>query len=342
MNFLNLKKRKYPYIIAELSANHNQKLQNVYKLIAAAKKAGCDAIKIQTYKADKMTLNIKNRNFQIKEKKSPWYKSYLYDLYKQGETPREWHAKIFQYSKKKKILAFSSPFDTDSVSFLESINCPIYKIASFEITNYLLIEKIAKTKKPVIISIGMSNIKEIKKCLKYFTGNKNVAILFCNSLYPAKNNEMNLITIKDLSRRFKNKIIGFSDHTLGIEASLLAATYGAKIIEKHFSLKNVKGLDYDFSIHEKQMGNMVQSIRNIIDMNGKKFYGPSPFEKVNLKYRRSLYAIRDINKNELLNPQNVDLLRPFNKFGLNDMKKVIYKKAKKNISRGSVIKKNYY
>lgn len=328
MNFSKLNKRKYPFIIAELSANHNQKLKNVYKLIDAAKKAGCDAIKIQTYTADKMTLNIKHKNFQILEKKSPWFKKYLYDLYKQGETPRQWHSKIFEYCKKKKILIFSSPFDADSVNFLEKINCPIYKVASFEITNYFLLEAIAKTKKPVIISVGMSNIKEIRKCLSFFKNNKNVAILYCNSLYPPKDSEMNIVTIKDLIKKFKNIVIGFSDHTVGSEASLLAATYGAKIIEKHFTLENVKGLDHKFSMNEHQMMSTIKSIKRIIDMRGSKFYGPSVNEKVNLKYRRSIYATQNIKKNEIFSKENTDLLRPYNQYGSENIYKVIKKKQK--------------
>lgn len=258
------------FIVAEISGNHLGKIQNVFKSIDQIKKAGADAVKIQSYEPDTITVNSKNKNFFIKDK-SIWKGQYLYDLYKKSYTPFSWHKRIFSYARSKKLLCFSSPFDLNSVKILEKNSCPIYKIASPEIQDLELIRSVAKTKKPIIISTGIADDRDItlaiKECLKY--NNNKIILLNCISSYPAKATELNLRNILELKKFCP--IVGFSDHSNGNLAAIGSVSLGAKILEKHFILnKKIKSADKKFSITSKDFFKFVNEIRLVEKMLGNK------------------------------------------------------------------------
>ena len=237
----------------------------------------------------------------------------MFDIYKKGQTPIRWYKKIFHICKKKKILCFTSPFSKQTVQELENLNCPAYKVASLEITNYPLLETISKTKKPVIISTGGATLFEIRNALKLFKKNKNVALLKCTVKYPAQPNTSNLRTIESLKKKFKNITIGFSDHTIGSAASILAVSLGAKIIEKHFILdKRIKSIDNFFSADPIEMKNLVRDCKSVKKYLGKVFYGPTKSELPSLKHRRSLYFVKKVTKGSLSQPFNDKSLIIFN------------------------------
>ena len=249
-----------PRIIAEISGNHNKKLKNALKLVEVAAEAGADMVKLQTYTPDTITLKSSRKEFLIKDKKSLWKNQNLYNLFKKGFTPWEWHPAIFKKAKKLGILCFSSVFDETSVDFLEKLNVPGYKIASFESTHYPLIKKVIQTKKPLIISVGLSSLKEIKELIKFLRNNKckNFALLKCTSAYPAKPTDSNVNTIADMRKKFKCEV-GLSDHTLGIGASIAAVSNRATIIEKHITLnRNAKGVDDKFSLEPNELRSLVK------------------------------------------------------------------------------------
>ena len=233
-----ISKKNKPFIIAEMSGNHNGLLSNALKLVDLAAKCGADAIKLQTFTPNTITMKSKRKEFYIKDKKNLWKNNSLFQLYKKAHTPWEWHHQIFQRAKKRKIICFSSPFDETAVDFLEKLNAPLYKIASFENTHFPLLKKVAKTGKPIIMSTGLASMKEISESVKFLRKNgcKSLALLKCTSAYPADPSDLNLLTIKDLKKRF-NCEVGISDHSLGIGAAIAAVSLGAVIIEKHFSLK---------------------------------------------------------------------------------------------------------
>ena len=266
--YINMNKNRIKYlndnvfIIAELSANHNGSIETAIKTIKAAKRAGADAIKLQTYSADTITIDCKNDDFLLSQG-TIWDGQYLYDLYKEAHTPWEWHKELFEVAKAEDLVCFSSPFDPTAVDFLETLGNPIYKVASFEITDIPLIEYIASKGKPMIISTGIAGLEDIKLALNACKkmGNEDVALLKCTSSYPAPMGEANLIMIKDLSDRF-GVISGLSDHTLGITAPVIAVTQGAKIIEKHFILdRSIGGPDASFSLNEEEFTQMVKAVR---------------------------------------------------------------------------------
>ena len=231
-----ISKSSEPFIIAEISGNHNGRIENIFKMIDLASKNKIDAIKLQTYTADTITMKSKRPEFFIKDKKNIWKNKSLYELYKKAHTPWSWHKRIFNYANKKNIICFSSPFDESAVDFLEKFNVPAYKIASFENDHYPLLDKIAKTGKPIIISTGLTDLNELKKIVKFFKKKKcNIALLKCTSSYPANPEKLNLKTIPDMKKKFKVEV-GFSDHTIGIGSSLAAIAQGASIIERHFAL----------------------------------------------------------------------------------------------------------
>ena len=326
---------KYPcYVVAELSGNHNGKLKNVFYLIDKAKKAGVDAVKIQAYEADTITINSSRKDFRIKKNNS-WSKyDTLYKLYKKAQTPLRWLPKIFKYCKKKKINVFASVFDVKSLKILKRLNCPAYKIASPEITDIPLLEEVAKTGKPIIISTGLSDLKDLNLAYKSISKfNKKIIILKCTSAYPSKIGELNLKTIIDLKKRFKC-LAGFSDHTIGIQMSILAAAIGSNVIEKHFIAKKTKSVDSFFSLNDKKFKEMITNIRNNEIALGKINYNISKSSKENLNGRRSLYVVKKIKKNEKITHCNVRSIRP--SFGLHPvyLKKIIGKKSKKNLEVG--------
>ncbi len=308
---MNFKELNSVFIIAELSANHNGSIQTAVETIRAAKRAGANAIKLQTYRPDTITLDSHQKDFLIDDN-SIWRGQNLYDLYKKAYTPWEWHPKLFEVAKEEGLIIFSSPFDLTAVDFLEELNNPIYKIASFEITDIPLIRYVASKGKPIIISTGIATDKDIKLALKACKdeGNKRVALLKCTSSYPAKIEEANLMMIKDFTRRYK-VVSGLSDHTLGIVAPVVAVTQGAKIIEKHFILeKSIGGPDASFSLDEKEFGKMVEAVRESELAIGKIDYSLSEKQKSARNYSRSLYVSEDVKKGDIVTESNIKSVRP--------------------------------
>ncbi len=308
---MNFKELSSVFIIAELSANHNGSIQTAVETIRAAKRAGANAIKLQTYRPDTITLDSHQKDFLIDDN-SIWRGQNLYDLYKKAYTPWEWHPKLFEVAKEEGLICFSSPFDLTAVDLLEELNNPIYKIASFEITDIPLIRYVASKGKPIIISTGIATDKDIKLALKACKdeGNKRVALLKCTSSYPAKIEEANLMMIKDFTRRYK-VVSGLSDHTLGIVAPVVAVTQGAKIIEKHFILeKSIGGPDASFSLDEKEFGKMVEAVRESELAIGKIDYSLSEKQKSARNYSRSLYVSEDVKKGDIVTESNIKSVRP--------------------------------
>tara|TARA_Y100001970_G_scaffold53704_1_gene68071 strand:+ start:12116 stop:13159 length:1044 start_codon:yes stop_codon:yes gene_type:complete len=336
--------KRPPFIIAEISANHNNSLNRTLKLIDEAKHAGADAVKLQTYKADTMTLKSKKKDFLIKNRNSLWKGKYLYELYEKGSLPWEWHKTIFAKAKKNKILCFSTPFDETAVTYLEKLKCPFYKVASFENNFVTLIDKLISLKKPIIVSTGLSNYKEIKNIVINFRKKKfkNFSLLKCTSAYPAPESDSNIKTILDLKKKFKIEI-GLSDHTPGIGVAIASVAYGASIIEKHFTLnKESGGLDDSFSINPVELKNLVIESKRAWKSKGKIYYGISKSERSSIIFKRSIYASKNIKAGEIFTKNNIKVIRP--NLGLNPkyFKKILGKKAKKNITIATPMKINYF
>ena len=330
------------FIVAEISANHCGKLSILKNIIKDLKNSGVDAIKIQAYEASTITLNSKHKDFRIK-KNNTWskYKT-LYDLYKKAQTPFNWYPKIFKFCKKNKIIIFASVFDEKSLNMLEKLNCPAYKIASPEITDIPLIEKVAKTKKPIIISNGLATFSDLDTAVKTVKKqkNKNLILLKCTSSYPTSASEVNLSTMNDISKKFKC-LSGFSDHTNGFNLTIHAASMGACMIEKHVMLKNKKSVDSFFSLNTSDFKKMIAIIRNNEIATGKIDYKISRSSKINLNGRRSIYVTKNIAKGEKFTEENIGSIRP--SFGMHPKhyKSFINKKSVKFIKAGSRLKWEY-
>lgn len=325
------------FIIAELSANHNGSLETALETIKAAKRAGADCIKLQTYTADTLTIDCKKEDFKIKG--TIWEDKYLYDLYKEAYTPWDWHPQLFEAAKKEGLICFSSPFDKTAVDFLETLDVPAYKIASFEITDIPLIEYVAAKGKPVIISTGIAGIEDIELALDacHRMGNYDIALLKCTSSYPAPIEEANLAMINDLATRF-GVIAGLSDHTMGIIAPVVATVLGAKIIEKHFILdRNIGGPDASFSMNEQEFTEMVRAIREAEKAIGTIDYNLTEKQKKGKDFSRSLYVVKDIKVGELITEENVRSIRPG--FGMHPKyyKEILGKKVKEILTIGDRI-----
>ena len=299
------------YIIAELSANHNGSFQNALDTIKAAKEIGANAIKLQTYTADTLTLDCKKNDFMI-DGGTLWDGKNLYELYQEAYTPWKWHKKLFDYAREIGIDIFSSPFDKIAVDFLEQFNPPAYKIASFEITDYELIRYTASKGKPMIISTGIATIDEIQDAVDICRseGNDDIVFLKCTSAYPAPLEEANLTMIPNLAQTF-GVLSGFSDHTLGSTAPITAVALGAKVIEKHFILdKSIGGADADFSIDRQEFGDMIKAIRDVEKLLGRVDYSMTEKKKKSRQFSRSLYVAKDIKKGEVFTEENVRSVRP--------------------------------
>ncbi|NOZ33904.1 MAG: pseudaminic acid synthase [Chlorobi bacterium] len=323
------------YIIAELSANHEQNYDLAEETIRAMKQSGADAVKLQTYTPDSMTLDSDKPWFQTRND-SLWAGQKMYDLYKKGETPWEWHKPLKKLAESLEMDFFSSPFDLKSVNLLESIDVPAYKIASLEITDIPLIKKCAETGKPIIISTGAARIEDIdlavKTCLD--AGNNKIALLKCTSAYPTPYNEVNLKQIQSLKERY-NIVVGLSDHTLGTEVPIASVVMGAKIIEKHFILsRNSNGLDKDFSLEPQEFKQMTDAIRNIEQAIGNGSFDLTSKIETATKFRRSLFVSADMKKGEIFTENNIKSVRP----GLGLHPKYYYeilgKRATKDIEKG--------
>lgn len=299
------------FIIAELSANHNGSLENAINTIKAAKRAGADAIKLQTYTADTITIDCKSDDFKIKQG-TIWDGKYLYDLYKEAYTPWEWHGELFKVAKEEGLICFSSPFDKTAVDLLEELNAPAYKIASFEITDIPLIEYVASKGKPVIISTGIAGLEDIELAIDACKrmNNEQIILLKCTSNYPAPIEDANLAMISDFSNRF-GVVSGLSDHTMGITVPVVATVMGAKVIEKHFILdRSIGGPDTSFSLNEEEFTAMVKVIREAEIAVGKVDYTLTDKMLKSRQFSRSLYVVKDIEAGEKITEKNVRSIRP--------------------------------
>lgn len=298
------------YVVAEMSGNHNGSLEKALKIIKSAKECGADAIKIQTYTADTITINHNSPEFLIKG--GLWDGRNLYDLYKEAHTPWEWHQEMFAFAKKIGITIFSSPFDETSVDFLEKLNAPAYKIASPELIDINLIKKVAITGKPIILSTGMANKTEIKNAVQAVRdqGNNQIVVLHCTSAYPSPINESNLKTIFEITNQF-NVLSGLSDHTQGTKIATYASILGGCFIEKHFTLDRDKGgVDSAFSIEPNELKTLVKDLRELKTIIGEVAFYPTASEKNVYKTRRSLYVVKDISKGDILTRENIKSIRP--------------------------------
>lgn len=323
------------FIIAELSANHNGSIETAIETIKAAKRAGADCIKLQTYTADTITVDSRKDDFMIKG--TIWEGKNLHDLYKEAYTPWEWHEELFKVAKEEGIVCFSSPFDATAVDLLEKLNAPAYKIASFEITDIPLIELVASKGKPVIISTGIAGLDDIELALEacYRMGNHDVALLKCTSNYPAPIEDANMIMIKDLAKRF-DVISGLSDHTIGSTVPIVATIMGAKIIEKHFILdREIGGPDASFSMNEEEFTAMVKAVREAESAIGVIDYQLTEKQNMARNFSRSLYVVDDIAEGEFITLDNVKSIRPG--FGLHPKhyKDILGKKVKKAVDKGT-------
>lgn len=327
------------FIIAELSANHNGNIDTAIETIKAAKRAGADAIKLQTYTADTITLKCDKKDFKITQG-TLWDGKYLYDLYQEAFTPWEWHKKLFEVAKNEGLVCFSSPFDKTAVDFLETLNNPIYKIASFEITDIPLIEYAAKKMKPIVISTGIATEEDIKLAVDTCrnVGNNDITLLKCTSSYPAPIEEANLCMIKDLSNRYNVKA-GLSDHTIGNIAPIVAVTQGATMIEKHFIIdRAIGGPDAAFSMNESEFTQMVKDIRMAESAIGYVNYTLTEKQKSGRSFSRSLYVAENIKKGEIITEDNVKSVRPG--YGLHPKyyKEILNKKVNIDLEKGDRFK----
>ncbi len=327
-------KNNVPFIIAEMSGNHNQSLDRALAIVDAAADAGAHAIKLQTYTAD--TITVKG-SFSIKDENSLWNGKELYDLYQQAYTPWEWHEPIFNRAKQKGILAFSSPFDDTSVDFLETLNVPAYKIASFENTDWLLLEKVAATGKPVIISTGVSNVSDIDESIRKLRlhGCKDIIVLKCTSTYPATPENTNLKTIPVMEKIFGCPI-GLSDHTMGVGASVAAVALGACVIEKHFTLSRADGgVDSAFSLEPTELRNLVVETERAFLALGTVQTGIQPAEEKSKIFKRSLYVVKDIKQGEVITREHLKSFRPALGVATKYLEVIVGKVAKNDIKTGT-------
>lgn len=323
------------FIVAEMSANHNKNFDKAVKIIEAAKQAGADAVKLQTYKPETITMNCNNEYFKIRD--SIWKGKNLYQLYEEAYTPWEWQPKLKEIADGLDIILFSTPFDNTAVDFLESMEVPAYKIASFENNDIPLIEKTAQTGKPIILSTGLASLEEIGEAVNTIkrNGNSQIALLKCTSAYPAPPHEMNLKTIPHMANTFEVPV-GLSDHTLGSCVSVAAIALGSAIIEKHLTLsRSDPGPDSSFSMEPHEFEEMVSEIRIAEQSLGGINYEITSKQKENRIYRRSLFVVKDVNKGEFFTKDNIRSIRPGHGIHTRYFKDIIGKKAKKRIDRGT-------
>lgn len=340
---MNIGKRKIgknapAYIIAEMSANHAGSLKRAKEIIHAAKEAGADCIKIQTYTPDTLTIDCDNEYFHIK--KGTWNGENLYHLYEKAYTPWKWQGELKEEAERIGLDFFSTPFDKTSVDFLESIGVGFYKIASFELVDIPLIEYVASKKKPMIMSTGMATLGEIEEAVRAIRrqGNEELALLRCASAYPAITDEMNLQTMKNMGEVF-GVPVGLSDHSMGSVGAVTAVALGAKIIEKHFCLdRSIENPDSSFSMNPEEFAQMVKDIRQAEKAIGRVAYGPTEQEKSNIVFRRSIFCVKDIRKGEKLTEENIRIIRPGHGLEPKFYTEVLGQAALQDIERGTPLK----
>ena len=328
-----------PFIIAEMSGNHNQSLARALEIVEAVAKTGAHALKIQTYTPDTMTLDIDEREFHISDPKSLWAGTSLYKLYGEAYTPWEWHKPIFDRARELGIIAFSTPFDDTAVDFLESLDVPCYKIASFENTDLPLIRRVAATGKPLIISTGMATVAELDETVRAAreSGCKDLILLKCTSTYPATAANTNIMTIPHLRELFGCEV-GLSDHTMGVGVSVASVAMGAAVIEKHFTLSRADGgVDSSFSMEPAEMAQLVDETERAWQALGKVSYGPTAKEMESLVYRRSLYFVKDLKEGEILTQENVRAIRPGSGLPTKYLHVVLGKAVSRNVKVGTAL-----
>lgn len=328
-----------PFVIAEMSGNHNQSLERALEIVEAAAKTGAHALKIQTYTPDTMTLDLDEREFHISDPKSLWAGTSLYKLYGEAYTPWEWHKPIFDRAQELGMIAFSTPFDDTSVDFLESLEVPCYKIASFENTDLPLIRRVAATGKPFIISTGMASIAELDDTVKAAreAGCKDLILLKCTSTYPATPSNTNILTIPHMRELFGCEI-GLSDHTMGVGVSVASVALGATVIEKHFTLNRADGgVDSSFSMEPAEMAQLVIETERAWQAMGQISYGATEAEKKSLVFRRSLYIVKDMKAGDLLTSDNVRAIRPGFGLATKYLDIVLGKSVNQDINRGTAL-----
>jgi len=338
MKVKNFKNLRNCFIVAEISANHGQVFNRAVALIKKAKECGVDAVKFQCYTPDTLTIDCNNKYFKIKHPK--WGGQTLYQLYQKAYTPWDWLKKLKNVAEDLGLIFFATAFDKTAVDFLEELDVPIHKIASFELVDLPLIEYIAKTKKPLILSTGMATLEEIKEAVDTAkkAGAKDIILLKCVSSYPAVPKEMNLRTIPDMAKRF-NLPIGLSDHTLGIATSIAGVCLGAKLIEKHFCLsRKIKTPDSFFSLEPEELKSLVENIRIAETSLGKIHYGLTEDEKKSRVFRRSLFVVKDIKKGEIFSQENIKSIRPADGLSPKYLKFILGKRAKTDIKKGMPLK----
>lgn len=326
-----------PFIIAEMSGNHNQSLDRALRIVEAAAMSGAHAIKLQTYTPDTMTIDLDEREFHISDAGSLWKGTSLYKLYEKAYTPWEWHEPVFNRARELGIIPFSTPFDITAVDFLEKLDAPCYKVASFENTDLQLIRRIASTGKPMIISTGMATVAELDETVRSAreSGCENLILLKCTSTYPASPENTNILTIPHMRDLFDCEI-GLSDHTLGIGVAVAGVAMGATVIEKHFTLNRSEGgVDSAFSIEPSEMEQLVQETKRAWLSLGRVSYGPTEAEKKSIQFRRSLYIVKDMKAGDVLTRENVRAIRPGSGLPVKYMDIIIGKKVSCSVRKGS-------
>jgi pseudaminic acid synthase len=328
-----------PFVIAEMSGNHNQSLERALEIVEAAAKTGAHALKIQTYTPDTMTLDLDEREFHISDPKSLWAGTSLYKLYGEAYTPWEWHKPIFDRARALGIIAFSTPFDDTAVDFLESLDVPCYKIASFENTDLPLIRRVAATGKPLIISTGMATVAELDETVSAArdAGCKDLILLKCTSTYPATAANTNILTIPHLRELFGCEV-GLSDHTMGVGVSVASVALGAAVIEKHFTLSRADGgVDSTFSMEPAEMTQLVVETERAWQALGQVSYGPTAAEKKSIQFRRSLYVVEDLKAGDSVTRENVRAIRPGLGLPTKYLEVVLGKTVNRDVKRGSAL-----
>jgi pseudaminic acid synthase len=328
-----------PFVIAEMSGNHNHSLDRALAIVDAAAASGAHALKIQTYTPDTMTLDLNEREFQITDPGSLWFGRSLYDLYGEASTPWDWHAPIMARARDNGLIAFSTPFDASSVDFLESLDVPCYKIASFENTDLPLIRRVAATGKPLIVSTGMASVAELDDTVRAAreAGCRDLVLLKCTSTYPATPVNTNLRTIPHLRDLFGCEV-GLSDHTMGVGASVAAVALGATVLEKHFTLSRADGgVDSTFSMEQEEMAQLVVECRRAWEAMGEVSYGPMPAERASIQFRRSLYVVSALRSGDILTTDNVRAIRPGLGLPTKYLDQVLGKRVSRDVPRGTAL-----
>lgn len=328
-----------PFIIAEMSGNHNKSLENALQIIDAAAMAGAHAVKLQTYTADTLTINESHNEFFISDPNSLWKGRNLYDLYQEAHTPWEWHKALFDRAKKHNLIIFSTPFDDTSVDFLEDLGVPAYKVASFENNHLPLLKRIARTGKPVIMSTGISQLADIEIAVSTLRENgcNDLILLKCTSTYPSTPENTNILTIPHMSSLF-NCHVGLSDHTMGIGVSVASVALGARVIEKHFTIdRGAGGVDSAFSMEPKEFSQLVIETDRAFQSLGKIRYGILPEEVKSLSFKRSIYIVEDMAEGDTFTPQNIRIIRPGLGMEPKFFEQLLGKKIKISVKRGTAL-----